>query len=400
MRILRHATLSFVALAVTAAFLACSSAGGGNAPGGGTGQSGSPGSGGSSITTGGGSGGEAGTVITTDGGGSGGFDPDSGCGYALIPSEREPGSIMIVYDASCSMDECADGNSSNCEECTQGDSKWKQAKSGMTTVLQELPDDVRMGLVLFPDTTSGGNCAEPSAPKVDIDSLDVTRGSILTWVGGTTKGGTTPTQQSLQLAYGVVQKIQGSGRKGVLLVTDGAWNCGSSNKPIFDNAAKNWNDYQIATIVVGIPGSASDTLSHLAEIGGTARTPGCNGTLDDPGTLFKDESCGSDPSTCCHYVVGTNVQSDLVQALKDIASKFLTSCVFKVPKGNDPSKFDPGFVNVYVDGEVVYPDDTQGWSYVGGGTDAIEIHGQLCDQLLTGDKDKVEIMLGCKTVVK
>jgi len=398
MRILSHATPSLVALAATAAFLACS-AGGGDVPAGGA-QAGSAGTGGSAIVSSGGSGGDAGGVIQTDSGSGGSFDPDSGCGYALIPSEREPGSIMIVYDASCSMDECADGNSDNCEQCSQGESKWKQAKTAMTTVLEELPNDVRMGLVLFPDTTAGGNCAEPSAPKVDIDSLDITRGSILTWVGGTTKGGTTPTQQSLQLAYSVVQQIQGSGRKGVLLVTDGAWNCGSSNKPIFDNATKNWNDYQIATIVVGIPGSASDTLSHLANVGGTDRIAGCNGGLDDPGTLFKDESCGSDPSTCCHYVVGSNVQNDLVQALKDIASKFLTSCVFKVPKGNDPSKFDPAFVNVYVDGELVYPDDTEGWSYVGGGTDAVEIHGQLCEQLLTGDKDKVEIMLGCKTVVK
>ena len=48
------------------------------------------------------------------------IDPDAACGYATIPTQREPGSIMIVYDASCSMDECPDGSTSNCEQCSSG----------------------------------------------------------------------------------------------------------------------------------------------------------------------------------------------------------------------------------------------------------------------------------------
>ena len=246
----------------------------------------------------------------------------------------------------------------------------------------------------------GGNCGEPSSAKVGIDTLDKTRPSLLGIVGGSTTGGVTPTQPSLELAYGIMQNISGSGRKSVLLVTDGAWNQCSDDQAIYDNAEKNWNDYQIATIAVGIPGSANGNLSHLTHVGGADRVAGCNGEAPDSWHPFNSPDCESKNEPCCHYEIGAGaVQSDLVTALKEIASKYLTSCVFKVPKGDDPSKFDPNYVNVYVDGELICsgPD---GWGYVGGGNDAIEIYGDLCDQLLTGQKEKVEIVLGCKTVVK
>ena len=109
-------------------------------------------------------------------------------------------------------------------------------------------------------------------------------------------------------------------------------------------------------------------------------------------------SCESDPDTCCNYTIGQNVIAELIAALEQIASQLLDSCIFPVPKGDDPSQFDPDLVNVFVDGELVYPDDQQGWSYTQGGTDFIEIHGDLCDQLLDGDKDEVVIQLGCPTV--
>lgn len=393
----KHLQTTLASLLALTVVGACSANGSGVIEPKGTGNSAGAGVGGEagSFATGG-TGGSGG--MNLDGGG-GGIDPDAACGYAMIPSEREPGSIMLVYDASCSMDECPNSTGGGCEQCNQGASKWDSAKAAMTQVLNGVPDDVRMGLILFPDTNSGGNCAEPNAAKVSVDSLGKTRGSILSYVSGSTTGGVTPTQQSLQLAYGIMQQISGSGRKAVLLVTDGAWNCGSSDDPIYANAEQNWNDYQIATIAVGVPGAGHSYLSHLAHLGGADRMPGCNGEKPDSLHPFKDPSCSKDETQCCSYVIGNNVETDLVQALKEIASKFLTSCVFKVPKGNDPSKFNEHMVNVYVDGQLLAK-GADGWDYVGGSTDALEIFGTTCDELLKGQKDKVEIQLGCQTIVK
>jgi len=383
-------TISASALTLSLAF-ACSANGSGVIE---SATGGAAGAGAAGSTSGGGSAG-----ITFDGGGAA-PNPDAACGYAVIPTTREPGTVLVVYDASCSMDECVDGNTTGCEQCTTGPSKWDQAKKGMTLVLNGLPNDVRMGLVLFPDKTAGGNCAEPKSAVVGIDTLDKTRPSILGYVSAGTKGGTTPTEPALDLAYGILQQVPGPGRRGVLLVTDGAWNCGSGDAGIYKKAEDNWKTHQISTFTVGLPGSADGSLSHLAHVGGADRVAGCNGQVPDPWNPFNDPSCNAKPDTCCHHVVGKNVETDLVKSLKEIASKFLTNCVFQVPKGTDPKKFDPSFVNVSVDGIVVPQNGSDGWSYLPSGTDSLEIHGGLCAEILAGTKKKVEIMLGCKTVVK
>ena len=364
----------------------------------------SAGGGSDELTPSGGGGSGAGAGAAGSGGlqvdGGGGFDPDAACGYATIPTQREPGTIVIVYDGSSSMEECSDCMSSDCYgvHCENGPSKWEQVETAMTQVLNGLPDDIRMGMLLYPDT-HGGQCEMPQGLQVGVDELGKTRASILGLLSAEPPGGDTPTEPVLEMAYAALQSVQGSGRKGVLLVTDGAWNVCSDDAAIYANAEQRWNQDHVSTIVVGIPGSATGWLSHLAHVGGADRMQGCNGELPDPLHPLKDPSCANSPSTCCHYVVGKNVETDLVQALNDIASKFLTSCVFEVPKGTDPSKFDPNFVNVYVDGDVVYR-GADGWDYVAGGSDSLEIFGALCDQLLKGEKQQVEIVLGCATQVK
>lgn len=323
------------------------------------------------------------------GGGSAGSGGD--CGYALYPTEREPGVLLLVFDQSCSMVECPDGSTVDCNACP-GPSKWELASQALTTVLNDLPDELRMGLILYPD---GGilGCAVASAPHVAPGPLSSTRAPILAEFNITPDGGGTPTLGGLQLGYQTLADINDSGNKAVLLVTDGAWNCGNPLPPtneIFAAADAAYQNNGFETYVVGIQ-EPSGLLSHLAHLGGTDRVPGCN---FEP--LFS--TCESAPDTCCNYTVGVSVTQELIDALEDVASQMLTNCIFAVPKGSDPSQFDPDQVNVYVDGVLVYPDDQQGWSYTGGGTDFIEIHGDLCDQLLSGEKESVEIQLGCPTV--
>lgn len=384
------AVIAALAAGTATTYVACSASNENAAGGGGLGG----------TTSSGGMGGSTGTGGELTGGfTSGGGTPtgvDGGCGYAVYPTEREPGVLLLVFDQSCSMRECADGSTVDCNQCPTP-SKWELARDAMQTVLTTLPDELRMGLILYPDGGAMG-CAVAAGPHVAPDELSTTRQPILNEFNITPDGGGTPTLPALELAYATLSQLNDAGNKAALLVTDGEWNCGGLNLSdlIFAAAEQAYTQNGFETYVVGIQ-DASPLLSHLAHVGGTDRVAGCN--PDYPSLQFPFvEGCANDPATCCNYTVGTNVTVELVAALEQVASQLLTNCIFPVPKGDDPSQFDPGLVNVYVDGEIVPPDPNEGWTYTDGNADYIEIHGDLCEQLLNGEADSVEIELGCPTI--
>jgi hypothetical protein len=324
------------------------------------------------------------------------FGPDGGCGYATIPTEREPGSLLFVVDRSYSMTEDPRGQEPELGDPTKADLVYE----AMQAVLPQFPPDARVGLILYPSSSDG--CDVDPEPAVDIAPMSVNGPALVSWFK-LSPWGNTPTDKALLAAYEHLRTIPGSGNKGVMLLTDGAWNCGSNSNTIYQMVEDAFQKEGMRTFAIGIKGAATDALSHLAHRGGADRIPGCNPDLSvfDPQHPFQDNSCGSNNATCCHYQIGaSSFVDEMTKAVNEIASRFLTSCVFLVPKDTDPSKFQEGLVNVYVDGLLVPQDPDDGWSYVGGGTDALEIHGELCDQLLSGQKDKVEIELGCPTVVK
>ncbi len=349
----------------------------------------------------GGSGGVGGEPLVggfTSAGGSGGTGGD--CGYAEYSTTLEPGVLLLVYDQSCSMVECPDGSTVECNACPTP-SKWSLAEQAMNTVLTTLPDELRMGLILYPNGVGLG-CQVDGAPHVAVGPLSTTRQPILNELNITPDGGGTPTLYALQLAYQTLGQITDNGKKAALLVTDGAWNCPPDpfnpfalNDLIFNEATQAHDQLGFDTYVVGIQ-EPSAYLSHLAHVGGTDRIPSCNydyATITNPNVSTCEDSQG----TCCNYTVGQDVTTELVAALQEIVSQLMDTCVFAVPKGDDPNLFDPNMVNVYIDGVLIYPDGAQGWSYVGGDTDYIEIHGDLCDALLSGEAEEVIIQLGCPT---
>lgn len=333
-----------------------------------------------------------------DGSASGGsppIGPEAGCGYALIPTVREPGSILLVVDRSASMDNNPDGDEPDPGE----DTKWDLAQSAVGDVLNELPDDIRVGLLLYPK--SGAGCEVDTEPQVDIAPLGQNRAVIKTAMGGL-PWGDTPTEKALWNAYAHLASIPGQANRGIVLLTDGAWNCGSQNTAVYSAVEYAYVNDGILTFAIGIPGAAVGALSHLVSLGGGSRFDGCNGKEPDYWHPLQSEDCGAtlDNHDCCHYPVDSATYvADLTAALSEVASKFLTSCVFAVPKSG-PGPFDPDLVNVYVDGTLIPQNSFDGWTYVGGGTDSLEIHGPTCDLLLTGQAAKVEIQLGCVTYVK
>lgn len=370
---------SFVAL--VGALASCSANGGGSSAGG----AGAGGSGGGS----GGSGGLGGGFVDAAAG-DGAFDPDAACGYAKIQTEREPGSILVVLDRSKSMSDAPDGNAPT----GATPAKWESAKAALATVLAGLAPDVGVGLYAYP--TELDACGVDPAPQVGVGPVGSWARAILAALA-TPPAGSTPTAAALDVAYGYLDGLSTKGAKAVLLITDGAWNCGSGTpaavtQGILSQAATVRAAAGILTFAIAVPGASDDDLSQLAHAGGTDKTPSCV------------PICRADPfnpQECCHYSTdAASFDADLTRAIDDVASRFLTSCVFAVPKGQDPSQFDPAKVNVVVTQNgvenLVAKAAANGWSYVGGGTDEIVIDGPFCDAILHSDTT-VEIVLGCPT---
>jgi hypothetical protein len=127
----------------------------------------------------------------------------------------------------------------------------------------------------------------------------------------------------------------------------------------------------IMTYVIGMPGAApyATLLDELAAAGGTAR-----GAQTD------------------YYAVGD--ADALREALHDIGTGIAISCSIDL---EDPPD-DPSRVNVYFDGTVVPGDDTDGW--VWDGESRIEVRGEACDELRSGEIREARVVFGCDTVVR
>jgi len=372
------------------------------------------------------------------------FDPDAGCGAATIPTERVPGSLILVFDRSGSMDNPASGDS--------GPTKWDLATTAINSALSGVSDDLNMGLMLFPHT-SGDECTVGAdAMSVDVAPLGTSRSLISSALSGASpSGGNTPIASALRAGWDQLDGLEGRGQKGLIMVTDGAESCETSESErdaVLALAASENDTNGYLTYAVGLDES-NNFLSTLAFNGETPRTDTCmpectaktcydasecdggqacnNMTIlgiPVPGTCqcTMDSHCptgqtcetipiigGSTcegPSNCCHYdAEGGSFETDFQMALEDIASRFLDSCVFEVPR-DDVEGFDPNLVNVGVtfEGEertvLRQSSDSSmdSWNYTTPENDAIIIQGPICDRLLMGAAE-VEIVVGCPTII-
>jgi len=373
------------------------------------------------------------------------FDPASACGVSVIPTERVPGSLLLTFDRSGSMRDTPGG-----DDPSSGDpSKWDRATGAINSALGSTSDELSAGLMLFP-TGEGSECdvvLSAGVPHVPIAPLSTSRGAISSALAGATpSGGVTPYFDALRTSYDYLDTLDGPGQRGVILVTDGAENCdGSDRDAVLAQAAAELETNNYLTFVVGLTQSNND-LSTLAFNGGTKRNDtclpectsdlcssdadcmgagtcnqiiagfpgfcGCASDADCPDPLtcmsipFFGSQCGGD-ANCCHYnATESTFEADFVTALEDIAARFLESCVFALPRGTDPSTFDPGLVNVGVtfeseDRTVLRQSDDESvdsWNYTTPDNESIIIQGPICDRLLM-DTGTVEIVLGCPTIL-
>lgn len=380
------------------------------------------------------------------------FDPRNACGVSTIPTERVPGSLLIVFDRSGSMSDPPGGGSS-------GPSKWELARTAINNVLASVSDELSAGLMLFP---SDGDCGVPSTPNVPVAPLSTSRAQIASALASTGPGGNTPAFDALLAGYEHLNTLTTPGQRGVVLVTDGGETCSLDQRDAVLARVRTEHDANNRlTFAVGLS-YADNNLSTIAYNGGTPRSSTCMPTCTSDSCL-NDADCGgapcvtlvpgvagfcscrndSDcvgmqtcepppighlclpmfppgfcdalhanrcegPTDCCHYnAAASDFQAQFEDALSEIARRLLDSCVFDVPRGTDPSMFDPALVNVGVtfEGEMrtVLPRSSDrsmdSWDYTDSSYETLVIQGPICERLLGGEPAVVEIVLGCPTIL-
>ncbi len=250
-----------------------------------------------------------------------------------------------------------------------------------------------------------------------------------------------PIYQALKNSYDVL-KLQNIERRISVLITDGGFSCTSVASPAragyadgygcldweypasvnaLISGAHNDPSKPINTFIVGVPGSNS-----VGQKDGTFDTPPYNMLLalstyavsGSPESV--DPSCSKDamftqggpaPAKPCHLDLSTGAfDADvLAKAISDIRGKAL-GCVYDLPTPPPGETIDKNLVNVNVTiGDVTIslgkrkdPNDlctVDGcWDYTADGK--VQIYGKTCEDLGNTSIGKVDIYVGCETILK
>ncbi len=346
------------------------------------------------------------TTDTTDpdGSGSSSSGGELNCGEQEFVLEAVPPNVVLVLDKSGSMVQNswdADGDPGTPEE-----TRWRSLHDVVSFVVGTFEAEINLGAVLFPSTAAiaelgAGACVVSTDPEVPVAALngDGVLGGIPAADATNTINGATPATAGIQTALTHLKTLDESIDRFMILITDGAANCGSdadtsmcpgldcglmieydSNLPAVVGDA--FMTDGVPTYVIGIdildelisaPGQvAANTFTELntvAEAGGRARE--------------GDEK----------FFNATN-EIELQDALAEIAGQ-VVSCT--IPLNPEPDA--PNFVEIEIGGTTIERvDDCEtedGWVYVNpeGPYDAIELCNGACDAL--AESGELDATFGC-----
>jgi hypothetical protein len=377
-------------------------------------------------------------------------NPDTACGYFATEAKQVPAAMMIVLDRSSSM--------------TTNNKWVAAQQAIVKAIDSSAFDNMQIGMLAYPAFSisapkcllfvlqvSCGVSAIPQIPLQDSGTFKSTdskgpRNLIYIWLANhgpdTTATDASPGYDALAAAILALQQHKIEGKRLVLFITDGGFSCTSVSNPTrpgySDGMCPDWehpdtvikllqtaHDHKTApvdTFIVGVPGSDSTggkqgpyatapyhmrlALSAYANAGSPATVPA---TCD--GKTFTQT--GGDPSVPCHFDMTTApFDADaLAKVINDIRGRAL-GCIYKLPEVDDKNQvIDKNKVNVTVsiDGgsSMQLPrrsdptDDCKKsacWDYDADGN--VELLGKACSDVTDAKSAKVEIVVGCMTVLK
>ena len=303
------------------------------------------------------------------------------CREVMQPLAKQPPDILIVLDASGSMNN--DISDANCGNNGCGaTSKWAQMTPAINTVVGMTDTTVNWGLKFFADDAM---CAVGNNVAVPIGANQ--GGAVMTAIagrtsanGGVSNGSRTPTRSAESAGATYMRGLNDPNPRFILLATDGLPNCqpGNSDTAADDSAGAvmavtDAAMMGIPTFVVGIAtgGTTADsTLNNMANAGGYPQTGG---------------------STSYYSVASTAQFVSVLQTLVGVA----TTCTFTVPEPTGDT--DRAHIGVVVNGAEIPHDAsmTNGWEYTSTGMTAVQIYGPTCTGIMNGSITNVQIVFKC-----
>jgi len=291
------------------------------------------------------------------------------CGGMTRPASLFPPDVVIVLDASASMNDALDGS------CTGGCpfSKWWAAISAIDAVVTTTTAAVNWGLASLPDFADGcdaGSIAVPvglyTAARIDQEIARRDRAGTLI------VGSNSPMRAGVNVAAAHLSARPPGGRRIILMLTDGEPDCAPGATDTFASdatgtvqAITSAASQGIATAVFGIAtagGPADATLIAMAQAGDPAHATSSYLAVADRDGLAA-------------------AMGNLIAGAKD--------CTLAIP---DPPTTDGstdrwhiGLLRLDTNTEISFdPTHTNGWDYTDDSKMGAQLYGPPCDQLRAG----------------
>jgi hypothetical protein len=347
--------------------------------------------------------------------------PDTGkaaptCATAKVPITRTTIYMEIILDGSGSMlDPLVMGGPPGL--------KWKAASDALISVYDDLlmKKDLAfgMGLFLFDGTKGVPDFSVADIPIREVDQIQ--HDALKNRIKQSTPQGGTPIKLALEgqipllETYVAQGSLKPNGKRVLVIMTDGVPDGPADVQPMVQAQCvqlvqdANKHNPSVTTFAIGVGDPNSDETTYnpvfvgnLAIAGGAA-APGCL-----PG-WNKSSPPGQIP---CHFQItpgmksATQIRDELIAAFDTIRGA-VSSCEFTLEKPDGTMGVaDPTRVNVVFSGSdgtdtTVPQDPKDGWTYDDpGNPQSVIFHGASCQKVKAETNGKVQIELGCKTVVK
>lgn len=377
---------------------------------------------------------------------------DSACAYFSTEARQKPLALMIVLDRSSSMSTNKKWAAAQKAIIKAID---KAAFDNLDLGLMAYPayPVPAPKCLLFVAKVSCGVNAIAQVPLNDTgtDKSSATKGprsQIYGWLStngpDTTGTDASPGYDALDAAIDALQAhtLGSPGHRALLLITDGGFSCASVSSPkrpgYSDGLCPDWeypdtvikrikearghSTRPVSSFIVGVPGSDSTgkpqgpyaTAPYHMRLALSAYAhAGSPGTVPPTCTGKSFTKSGGDPKVPCHFDMtqGTFDADALAKVIGDIRGAVL-GCTFQLPEVDDKNKvINKAKVNVQVtiDGgsPVMLPrrSDKQDscakvacWDY--DQDDNVQLLGKACEDVKNAKSARVEIVVGCLTVLK
>jgi hypothetical protein len=230
-----------------------------------------------------------------------------GCFNEQFSFNSQAPNVVLVLDQSGSMSSTYDHDNN---AGTPNVSRWEALHIAVTDILNQYDNQVRFGVVLFPNDA---NCGVNTTADVPCNIQNAA--TILGFIPGPTvsPNGLTPSGEGLETAINYLTALNDPGEKAIIFMADGDTNCNytiGQIETLLQNAYNGGTPLSIRTYVVGINASGSTVteLNQLAVAGGVPLLPMM-------GTPFWTDSYETGDFSTGSYTAGSTWAVDNADAI-------------------------------------------------------------------------------------